>query len=547
MPERNVMLRIGQIKLPYKVGDDQVFGYTLKKLHIQEKDVLNWRIFKKSIDARKEEIMAVYTIDIELKKEASFIKKNKNKNIRFIEKEEYHFPDAGIRTMEHPIVIVGTGPAGLFCGLMLARYGYKPILLERGLDVDGRQHSVNVFWEKGIFDPESNVQFGEGGAGTFSDGKLNTLVKDPYGRHRKVLELFTEFGADSSITYENKPHIGTDVLCHIVKAMRQEICRLGGQVRFSAKMTDLRMEHGRVTAVCINDTEWLSCEALVLAVGHSARDTFAMLKHHDLPMTKKSFAIGVRIEHPQKMINMSQYGLEKDDLLGSAAYKLTHKCTNGRGVYTFCMCPGGYVVNASSEENGTVVNGMSYHGRNSNNANSALIVTVTPEDFPSNDVLAGVEFQRIWERKASDIGNGHVPVQLYQDFCQHRVSTQFGEVKPVHKGKTHFADLHECLPPYVCESLQEGIEAFARKIKDYNRPDAILSGVETRTSSPIRMERDHSLESEIKGIYPCGEGAGYAGGITSAAMDGLRIAEALRSLYKPVCDGIEYTGGKGHV
>ena len=527
------MLRVGQIKIPYREGDKKVFKHTLNKLHIQEKEVINWRIFKKSIDARKEEIMAVYTVDLELKKEAVFLKRNRNKNVRKVEKEGYQFPDSGSEILENPIVIVGSGPAGLFCGLMLARYGYKPLIIERGMDVDQRQKSVQRFWEEGVFDPESNVQFGEGGAGTFSDGKLNTLVKDPSGRNRKVLEIFTEFGADEAITYENKPHIGTDVLCHIVKAMREEIIRLGGEVRFKSKLTDIKTTDGRITSICINDSEWMACDALVLAVGHSARDTFSMLHNHNLPMSAKSFAIGVRIEHPQKMINLSQYGMEEDDVLGSAAYKLTHTCKNGRGVYTFCMCPGGYVVNAASEEHGTVVNGMSYHGRDSENANSALIVTVTPEDFPSEDVLAGVEFQRIWEQKAYEIGQGHVPVQLYKDFCNHQISTGFEAIQPIHKGKTTFADLHDCLPSYVCDSLKEGIEAFALKIKDYNRGDAILSGVETRTSSPIRMERDSEFQSEIQGIYPCGEGAGYAGGITSAAMDGLRVAEAIRKLYRP--------------
>ena len=528
------MLRIGQIKLPYRDGDKNVYKTTLNKLHIQEKDVLNWRIFKKSIDARKDDIMAVYTVDLEIKKEDNFLKRNRNKNIRKVEKETYVFPDAGTNPLHKPIIIVGTGPAGLFCGLMLARNGYAPILLERGEDVDARQKSVQEFWENGTFNQESNVQFGEGGAGTFSDGKLNTLVKDPSGRNRKVLEIFTEFGADPSITYENKPHIGTDVLCHIVKAMREEICHLGGQVLFSKKLTDICIENGAVKSVCVNDSEWMECEALVLAVGHSARDTFHMLNKRNVPMTSKSFAIGVRIEHPQKMINQSQYGMDEDDVLGSAAYKLTHSCENGRGVYTFCMCPGGYVVNAASETGGTVVNGMSYHGRDSENANSALIVTVTPDDFPSDDVLAGVEFQRIWEEKAYRIGNGSVPVQLYKDFCNKQISESFGDVFPVHKGKTAFANLHDCLPSYVCESIQEGIEAFGHKIKGYNREDAILSGVETRTSSPVRIVRNSEFQSEVSGLYPCGEGAGYAGGITSAAMDGLRIAEALRKLYKPV-------------
>lgn len=534
LPERNVMLRIGQIKIPYRDGDSKVYKTLLKKLHIQEQEILSWKIFKKSIDARKkQEIMSVYTVDIELKHENAFLKRNRNRNIQKIEHKEYQFPKAGERLPDHPIVIVGSGPAGLFCALMLARYGYRPILLERGMDVERRQNAVERFWKTGEFQPDTNVQFGEGGAGTFSDGKLNTLVKDPFGRHRKVLELFVEFGAEPEILYVNKPHIGTDVLCHIVKAMREEIIALGGEVRFESKLTDIRTEKGQLTSICVNDETWMDCECLVLAVGHSARDTFMMLKKRGLPMTAKSFAIGVRIEHPQEMINRSQYGMDRDDILGSASYKLTHTASNGRGVYTFCMCPGGYVVNASSEEGGCVVNGMSYHGRDSANANSAVIVTVTPEDFPSEDVMAGVEFQRFWEQRAYMEGNGRVPVQLYGDFCEDRVSQDFGKVKPVHKGATAFADLNRCLPAYVCESLKEGIKAFGHKIQGYDREDAILSGVETRTSSPIRMERDGDFQSEIRGIYPCGEGAGYAGGITSAAMDGLRIAEAIRKVYSP--------------
>lgn len=529
------MLRIGQIKIPYRDGDSKIYTTLLKKLHIQEQEMLSWRIYKKSIDARKKhEIMSVYTVDVRLKHENAFLKRNRNKNIQKIEYKAYEFPKAGEGLLKHPIVITGSGPAGLFCALMLARYGYRPILLERGMDVERRQDVVGRFWETGEFQTDTNVQFGEGGAGTFSDGKLNTLVKDPSGRHRKVLELFVEFGAEPEILYVNKPHIGTDVLCHIVKAMREEIIALGGKVCFESKLTDIRTEKGRLTSVCVNDHSWIDCECLVLAVGHSARDTFRMLKERGLPMTAKSFAIGVRIEHPQEMINQSQYGMDRDDILGSADYKLTYTASNGRGVYTFCMCPGGYVVNASSEEGGCVVNGMSYHGRNSGNANSAVIVTVTPEDFPSDDVMAGVEFQRFWEQRAYTEGKGRIPVQLYGDFCESRVSQNFGEVRPVHKGATTFADLNRCLPIYVCESLKEAIEAFGYKIQGYDRKDAILSGVETRTSSPIRMERDGELQSEIRGIYPCGEGAGYAGGITSAAMDGLRIAEAIRKVYRPM-------------
>ena len=343
------MLRIGQIKIPYRDGDSKVYKTLLKKLHIQEQEILSWKIFKKSIDARKkQEIMSVYTVDIELKHENAFLKRNRNRNIQKIEHKEYQFPKAGERLPDHPIVIVGSGPAGLFCALMLARYGYRPILLERGMDVERRQNAVERFWKTGEFQPDTNVQFGEGGAGTFSDGKLNTLVKDPFGRHRKVLELFVEFGAEPEILYVNKPHIGTDVLCHVVKAMREEIIALGGEVRFESKLTDIRTEKGQLTSICVNDEIWMDCECLVLAVGHSARDTFMMLKKRGLPMTAKSFAIGVRIEHPQEMINRSQYGMDRDDILGSASYKLTHTASKGRGVYTFCMCPGGYVVNASS-------------------------------------------------------------------------------------------------------------------------------------------------------------------------------------------------------
>ncbi len=534
MPERNVMIRIGQIKVPYTEKKDRIFQTLLKKLHLPEKEIISWSVFKKSVDARKKEaIMAVYTLDVTLKHENAFLKRNRNKNIHKITPELYRFPEPGDRTQKHRIVIAGSGPAGLFCGLMLARHGYRPVILERGTDVEQRQEAVRRFWETGEFDEKTNVQFGEGGAGTFSDGKLNTLVKDPFGRHRKVLELFVEFGADPEIMYENKPHIGTDVLCHIVKAMREEIIRLGGDVCFSSQLTDIKTEAGHLKQICMNHSRWVDCECLIPAVGHSARDTFRMFKEHGMAMTPKSFAIGLRIEHPQEMINLSQYGMTSDRVLGSAAYKLTHTSSNGRGVYTFCMCPGGYVVNASSEKGGCVVNGMSYHGRDSANANSAIVVTVTPEDFPSDDVLAGVNFQRQWEEKAFRAGKGRVPVQLFKDFRDGKISQNFGDVHPVHKGAVTFADLNECLPSYVCESLKEGIEAFGHKIKNFDREDAVLSGVETRTSSPVRMERNSDFLSSIGGIYPCGEGAGYAGGITSAAMDGLRIAEAVAKVYEP--------------
>lgn len=534
MPERNVMIRITQIKMSYKKKDKDIYPLLLKKFHIPEKEIVFFRIFKKSIDARKkQDIMAVYTVDICLKHENRFLKGNRNKNIFKTEDIVYKFPESGDQPMDAPIIIVGSGPAGLFCALMLARRGYCPVVLERGMDVDRRQDVVKKFWEDGEFNSETNVQFGEGGAGAFSDGKLNTLVKDPCGRHRKVLELFVEFGADPEILYINKPHIGTDVLCKIVKSMREEIIRLGGKFQFESKLTDIKTENGQLAQICINHEEWMTCRCLVLAPGHSARDTFAMIKAKGLDMSAKSFAIGLRIEHPQQMINESQYGVKQDEILGSADYKLTYTASSGRGVYSFCMCPGGYVVNASSEKEGCVVNGMSYHDRDSANANSAVVVTVTPDDFDSKDVLAGVEFQRKWEKKAWEAGRGHVPVQLYGDFKKGRISDHFGDIKPIHKGETSYADLNVCLPSCVCESLKEGIEAFGMKIKGFDREDALLSGVETRTSSPVRIHRNEDYESSIRGIFPCGEGAGYAGGITSAAMDGLRIAEAVGRIYRP--------------
>ncbi len=416
---------------------------------------------------------------------------------------------------------------------MLARHGYRPLVLERGGPVQERTKKVQAFWETGKLDPACNVQFGEGGAGTFSDGKLNTLVKDPVGRNRKVLELFVEFGADPRICYVNKPHIGTDVLCRIVESMREEILRLGGQVRFYSQVTDLQVEEGRLAGLVVNGEETIPAEAAILAIGHSARDTFAVLKARQVPMEAKAFAVGLRILHPQAMVDMAQYKGDREAarLLGAASYKLTHTCGSGRGVYSFCMCPGGFVVNASSEEGRLAVNGMSYHARDGEDANSALIVTVTPKDFGGEGPLAGIAFQRRLEELAYKAGKGKIPVQLYGDFKEGRLSTGFGQVRPQFRGETAFADLRQILPVPVTEALLEGIDRFGQIIRGFDRPDAILAGVESRTSSPVRICRDDHLESRIKGLFPCGEGAGYAGGITSAAMDGLRVAEEIARRY----------------
>lgn len=552
------MIRINQLKLPLGHSQEQLYEKAAKTLGIHREEMEALSIIKQSVDARKKpELIYSYVVDVKLKKvgkkrEEALVRRLKNRNFLYQEEREYHFPKPGDKLLPHPPVIVGTGPAGLFCGLALARMGYRPILLERGEDVDARSLRVKGFWKDGILDPDSNVQFGEGGAGTFSDGKLNTLVKDSFGRNREVLRILTEFGADPSILYVNKPHIGTDVLSQIVKAIRQEIIRLGGQVRFLSRMTDVEIENGKIRAVTVNDGERIETEALVLAIGHSARDTFEQLLLRRVPMEAKDFAVGLRIQHPQSQINESQYGLEQCPELGPASYKLTAKTENGRGVYSFCMCPGGYVVNASSEPGRLAVNGMSYHDRAGKNANSALIVTVTREDFShltceKEDAaeddekktrntchpLAGMAFQRKLEEKAWELGRGKIPVQLYGDFCENRESRGFGQVEPAFCGEYAFANLQKLLPEALSASLMEAMRSFGRTIKGFDRPDAVLAGIESRTSSPVRIPRDPFLESEIKGLFPCGEGAGYAGGITSAAMDGLKVAEELIRRYRP--------------
>ena len=457
--------------------------------------------------------------------EQKILRKVHNNNIMSINKKDYQFPLPGTEKLEHVPVIVGSGPAGLFCAWYLARAGYRPLVLERGQEAQKRKETVDRFWKDGVLDPDSNVQFGEGGAGTFSDGKLNTLVKDPNGRSHEVLKRFVEAGAPEEIVYQQKPHLGTDVLIGIVETMRHQIEEMGGSFRFETKVTDLCIENGHLTAVEVNNEEKIPADACVLALGHSARDTFDMLHRRGVYMEPKSFAVGLRMEHPQKMINYDLYGEEENEFLGAASYKVTHTCENGRGVYSFCMCPGGYVVNASSEQGMLAVNGMSYQARDSKNANSALIVTVTPEDFPEEGPLGGISFQRELEKRAWEIGKGKIPVQLFGDYKLHQKSSAFGEIEPQMKGAHVFADVRSILPKEIGDSIEEGVLAFGKKLKGFDRNDAILSGVESRTSSPVRIVRNREGYSNIEGIYPCGEGAGYAGGITSAAMDGIKTAE----------------------
>lgn len=581
------MLRLNQVK----VGTEQnvqLERRAAEVLQVPLRDILTVKIVRQSIDARKKpQVSYSYTLDVEVKNQERVLKKFKGREsiVSLAEPVAYRFPKPGNKKLEQPPVIVGMGPAGLFCGYFLALHGYRPILLERGKCVEERQEDVERFWETGQLDPSSNVQFGEGGAGAFSDGKLNTLVKDRDGRNSAVLETLVQFGAKESIRYEAKPHIGTDVLCQIVGKMRREIIRLGGTIRFSSCVTGIETSEGHVTGVIINHEELQPCSRLVLACGHSARDTFAMLYEKGIPMEAKSFAVGLRVEHPQAMINECQYGKADPGSLGAAPYKVTAQASNGRGVYSFCMCPGGYVVNASSEKGRTAVNGMSYSGRSGKNANSAVIVSVTPEDFGSDHPLAGIVFQRQLEEKAYELGKGRIPVQRYGEFRERVALERDGEtasqgaavilegtgiqeglgilegsgiqdgsdaeeqidgralhegdanedmLQPQCKGGYVWADVSRILPKACNEAFVEGMTAFGRQIKGFDKPDAVLSGVESRTSSPVRISRDESLQSVIRGLYPCGEGAGYAGGITSAAMDGLRIAEAIAAEYMPL-------------
>lgn len=563
------MIRISQIKLP--IGHDRKLleEKICQQLKIHPEDIRSWNIVRRSVDARKKpELKFVYTIDVETGKERKIenrlsksgnTKKSRSgktpgnivndKNIMLISPVKYQLPESGSEKLTCRPVIIGSGPAGIFCAWLLAKTGYRPLVLERGEMAADRKKQVDAFWNGASLHPNSNVQFGEGGAGTFSDGKLNTSVKDPMGRNRKVLELFVECGAPEQILYDHKPHLGTDLLITVITNLRKQIEEMGGTFRFNSQVTDFAIENNSVKHLQINHDEWIDAQIVIPAIGHSARDTFLMMQKHGIAMEAKSFAVGVRIEHPQEMINRSQYGLPQVDLLGAANYKLTHQLSNGRGIYSFCMCPGGYVVNASSEEGHLAVNGMSYHARDSRNANSAMIVTVTPADYTEyafrylsekndpaassvrDNPLAGMYFQRYLEQAAFRQGNGKIPVQAFEDFCAGRKTSVLGDVIPCMKGNFELSDLTGIFPEFLNHSLSEGIRACGSKIRGFDRPDAVLSGVESRTSSPVRIPRNEEYMSNIRGIYPCGEGAGYAGGITSAAMDGLRVAEMICKKY----------------
>jgi uncharacterized FAD-dependent dehydrogenase len=530
------MIRLTELRLPIDHAPEDLEAAICKKLAILAKDLIRYEVFKRSYDARKNNILSfIYTLDLSVKDEEAVLKRlAHDPHIRLSPDTRYHFvahfdshikPQSALRP-----VVIGFGPCGIFAALTLAQMGLKPIVLERGKPVRERTQDTWGLWRKKILNPESNVQFGEGGAGTFSDGKLWSQVKDPKFHGRKVLQEFVKAGAPEEILYVSKPHIGTFRLVGVVEKMRKEIIELGGEVRFGQKVTGFEISNHVLQGIHLESGEFLEANHAVLALGHSARDTFATLHDAGVYMEAKPFSVGFRIEHPQSLIDRSRLGPHAGNpLIGAADYKLVHHAKNGRSVYSFCMCPGGTVVAAASEPNRLVTNGMSQYSRNERNANAGIVVGITPEDYPGGP-LAGIEFQRQIESKAFTLGgsNYEAPGQLVGDFLQGKTSTEFGSVIPSYKPGVHLTDLAESLPAYAIEAIREAIPAFEKKIKGFSMHDAVLTGVETRTSSPLQIKRGPNYQSiNTQGLYPAGEGAGYAGGIMSAGIDGIKVAEAI--------------------
>jgi len=527
------MLRITELKLTIDHPEEDLRPTLLRRLGIDSDELLDFTLFKRSYDARKKssELCFIYTIDFTVRDEAALLR-------TFADDRHLGVaPDVSYKTVGHapaglserPIV-VGFGPCGIFAGLLLAQMGFKPIILERGTEVRQRTKDTWGLWRKNVLNPESNVQFGEGGAGTFSDGKLYSQIKDPKFHGRKVLHEFVKAGAPEEILYVSKPHIGTFRLTGVVENMRHQIEALGGEVRFQQRVTDVLIDNGQLQGVVLDNGEQIDSRHVILALGHSARDTFRMLHGRGVYMEAKPFSVGFRIEHPQSLIDRARLGkYAGHPKLGAADYKLVHHAKNGRSVYSFCMCPGGTVVAATSELHRVVTNGMSQYSRNERNANSGIVVGITPEDYPGGP-LAGIELQERLESLAYVLGgsNYEAPAQLVGDFIAGKASSALGSVEPSYKPGVKLVDLADALPAYAIEAIREALPAFDKQIKGFAQHDAILTGIETRTSSPLRMTRDETLQSlNVKGLFPAGEGAGYAGGILSAGVDGIRVAEAL--------------------
>ena len=530
------MLRLTELRLPLDHSEDDLRAALLRELGIRREELTSYSVYRRSFDARKPgSIVLSYHVDVETPREAEILQRLRNDpHVGPTPDTSYRFVAAAPPSLPSRPVVIGFGPCGLFVALLLAEMGFRPIVLERGKKV--RERTVDTFglWRKGILDPESNVQFGEGGAGTFSDGKLYSQIKDPGHRGRKVLTEFVAAGAPPEILSVNKPHIGTFRLVKMVESLRAKIEALGGEIRFQTRAEDLEIVDGRVRAVIVSggaDGERLAADHVVLAVGHSARDTFAMLDRRGVQLEAKPFSIGFRIEHPQSLIDRCRFGAQAGNpILGAADYKLVHHARNGRSVYSFCMCPGGTVVAAASEPGRVVTNGMSQYSRDERNANAGIVVGITPDDYPGGP-LAGIDFQRHWEEIAFELGGGtyDAPGQLVGDFLAGRPSTAFGTVLPSYRPGVKLGSLDSALPDYAIAAIREALPAFGRKIKGFAMHDAVLTGVETRTSSPLRIPRDPETFQSLntKGLYPAGEGAGYAGGILSAGVDGIRVAEAV--------------------
>ena len=523
------MIRVREIRLSIlNDSEDALINKLTKILNVSKEDIISYEIEKRSIDSRdKNNILFVYNLDVNLKNEDKVKFSN---YVSKVNETSYEVSITGEELLDYRPVIVGAGPAGLTLGYMLSKYGFKPIIIEKGKRVEERKEDVNRFWEEDILDENSNVQFGEGGAGTFSDGKLNTLVKDKYGRNKYVFDLLVKMGAPKEIIYDSKPHVGTDNLEKVVINLRNEIINLGGEFRYSTSLENIITVDNQLTKIITNNGE-IETSNIFLCVGNSARETFKMLYENGVEMKTKPFAVGVRIMHDREYIDKMNHG-KYYNLLPASTYKLTYN-NDSRSVYSFCMCPGGYVVNASSEKEKLVVNGMSNYKRNSKSSNSAIVVSVNENDY-GHDLFDGVNFQRALENKAYNLCNGKIPVQRYIDFKNNITSTDIGTVTPETKGKICLANLREILPDFIVNNLIEGIDSFDNRIEGFNMDDALLFGVETRTSSPVTILRNEEYESNIKGIYPVGEGAGYSGGITTSMMDALKVSEGFFKKYKGV-------------